>query len=205
MAIRCPRCAREYDVTLFQFGRTVDCACGERVGLTLEVRLPDDADEPRFLCDAMLGRLGRWLRALGYDAEDAGADRDGALVRRAVRERRLLLTRDRKLARAWRVDVVVLVAGQTPAQQLRDAVERFGLDCRARLFTRCMLCNVALEPTRAEEVADRIPPGVPDTQPALARCPSCGRVYWEGQHTVRMRRWLARHLGGGDVSGPEGY
>ena len=31
MAIECPRCGRQYDVTLFQFGAGVDCDCGERV------------------------------------------------------------------------------------------------------------------------------------------------------------------------------
>ncbi len=38
MAILCPRCGRQYDVTLFQFGAAVDCDCGERVA-----PFPDDA------------------------------------------------------------------------------------------------------------------------------------------------------------------
>ena len=28
MAIRCPECGREYDVTLFEFGRSICCDCG---------------------------------------------------------------------------------------------------------------------------------------------------------------------------------
>lgn len=28
MAVTCPRCGRQYDITLFQFGRTVTCDCG---------------------------------------------------------------------------------------------------------------------------------------------------------------------------------
>jgi dsDNA-specific endonuclease/ATPase MutS2 len=31
MAIVCPACGRQYDVTLFQFGASVACDCGERV------------------------------------------------------------------------------------------------------------------------------------------------------------------------------
>ncbi len=31
MAILCPVCGRQYDVTLFQFGSTVECECGARV------------------------------------------------------------------------------------------------------------------------------------------------------------------------------
>ncbi len=33
MAIQCPACGRQYDVTLFQFGRSVRCPCGETVVL----------------------------------------------------------------------------------------------------------------------------------------------------------------------------
>ncbi len=31
MAVRCSYCGRDYDVTLFEFGRTVTCECGETV------------------------------------------------------------------------------------------------------------------------------------------------------------------------------
>ena len=58
-----------------------------------------DGRAPALLCDRMLIRLGRWLRAAGYDTEiaaDAIADR--LLLDHAIREGRLLLTRDRKLA-----------------------------------------------------------------------------------------------------------
>jgi hypothetical protein len=34
MAIRCPQCKREFDVTLFEFDRTIRCACGNIVSLT---------------------------------------------------------------------------------------------------------------------------------------------------------------------------
>lgn len=33
MALQCPRCLRQYDVTLFQFGRSVRCDCGALVDL----------------------------------------------------------------------------------------------------------------------------------------------------------------------------
>ncbi|MCK4463636.1 MAG: hypothetical protein KAU58_04930 [Candidatus Omnitrophica bacterium] len=36
MAIRCPNCKREYDVTLFEFGRDIICECGFRIGLRHE-------------------------------------------------------------------------------------------------------------------------------------------------------------------------
>ena len=56
-----------------------------------------NAPPPRFLADAMLERLARWLRVLGFDAECA-AGPDAAIMSRAAGEARHLLTRDRRLA-----------------------------------------------------------------------------------------------------------
>ncbi len=33
MAIKCPKCKKEYDITLFEFERTVRCVCGNTVSL----------------------------------------------------------------------------------------------------------------------------------------------------------------------------
>jgi hypothetical protein len=40
VAIQCPACGRQYDVTLFQFGHGVDCECGIRVGADSPHRPP---------------------------------------------------------------------------------------------------------------------------------------------------------------------
>lgn len=70
-----------------------------------------------WLCDAMLGRLARLLRAAGEDAAmiDADAD-DRAVVARARREGRRLLTRDRRLAEAAGADAL-WIAAQAPMEQ----------------------------------------------------------------------------------------
>jgi len=52
----------------------------------------------RFMADAMLGRLARWLRILGYDTAYEKVITDEALLERVIRDDRWLLTRDRRLA-----------------------------------------------------------------------------------------------------------
>jgi hypothetical protein len=46
MAVRCPECGREYDVTLFAFARSLTCECGEEVTFDHEVKhAPESREE----------------------------------------------------------------------------------------------------------------------------------------------------------------
>jgi uncharacterized protein with PIN domain len=187
MAVLCRGCGRSYDVALFAFGRTLHCACGERVGLAHP--LPGArSDPPRFLVDAMLGRLARWLRILGFDAAYDGHARDEDLVRRALIEGRHVLTRDRALPVEWRVGGIHLVASEELREQLRDVLAAFDLRRAIRPFTRCSVCNTPLAPAARSDVRGRVPPRVLAAERDFRACPGCGRVYWRGSHTERMRR-----------------
>lgn len=194
MGVPCPGCGREYDVSLFAFGRTIHCACGARVADEARVRTAPPRGEPRFAADAMLGRLSRWLRLLGYDVAYEPHVADADLVRRAILERRIVLTRDRALPEEFRAPSLVVLASEAPADQLREVVERFGLDWHTRLFTRCSECNAPLREATPQEVADRVPARVRSWREEFRCCPSCGRVYWRGSHTERMTRSLERIL-----------
>lgn len=42
MAVRCSYCSRDYDITLFEFGRSITCVCGNTVTLKHE-EMTDEA------------------------------------------------------------------------------------------------------------------------------------------------------------------
>lgn len=193
MAVPCPGCGRDYDVALFSFGRTIDCTCGARVGLTPRVRSAVPPGELRFAADAMLGRLARWLRAMGYDTWYDGAVEDAALVRLALEQDRVLLTRDRRLPQQWRVpdERLLVLRAERWHEQLAELAQRFRLDWRRRAFTRCTRCNAPLRDADPAAVAGRVPPRIATLHPRFRECPACSAVYWEGSHTRRMRRLLA--------------
>ena len=181
-------------MTLFAFGRTIHCTCGRRVGLEARLRTGGAGsaqEEPRFAADAMLGRLARWLRLLGFDCSYEAHVADEALVRRALEERRVVLTRDRALPVEWRIDDVVVLTTERPFEQLREVVSRFDLAERARPLTRCSRCNATLVDADPETVGDRVPPRILATHTAFRRCPDCARIYWEGTHVHRIHRIIA--------------
>lgn len=147
--------------------------------------------ETRFLCDEMLQRLGRWLRAAGYDTVIAtvGED-DGALVRQAVAEGRWLLTRDREMARQHNGHgrVMRLTENALP-KQIAAVTRRFAIDWLSRPFSRCLDCNTPIIPARPEQYA-QLPAGALLTSPQAWYCPHCDKLYWEGSHVRRMRHTL---------------
>lgn len=156
------------------------------------------SSQPAFLADAMLERLARWLRVLGYDVESAnlaGSETE-TLLTRAASQGRIILTRNHRFAAPGPAGDAVLVEPSAPLEQLSQLIARLGLSEPWRLFTRCLICNGALGPAQ-----DRAPIGV--TQPpegaVVRQCSRCGRQYWEGVHARRMRSALRRSLGPGFV------
>jgi len=150
--------------------------------------------KPRFLADCNVGRLARWLRALGYDASYHATIGDAELVREAAAESRVLLTRDRDLTkrRVIQSGVVraILIRDDEVTNQLRQVFAELGLELKEAL-TRCIECNSELQARVPATVAERVPPYVRRTQSRYSECPDCGRIYWAGTHWQRMREVLA--------------
>lgn len=181
-------------------------APGERVSVYPWIQCvdrPDDALLPplpsplRFVCDAHLGRLARYLRMLGFDTRYASHQADANLARLSDVEHRLLLTRDVELLKRGRVELGYFVRSEAPKRQLAELAERFDLGANERdAFSRCLDCNVPLDPAEPDVVADEVPPHARRVNDVFRRCPACETVYWNGTHVKRMRRLMQRVLNG---------
>lgn len=147
----------------------------------------------RFIADAMLGRLTRWLRILGYDTAYEKVITDEALVERTVREDRWLLTRDRRLVlrKLLRSRHTLLEADDVDGQlrQLhRDLA--IDLDLTHQRAYRCADCNVVLTSISHADAAPLVPPFVAQEHREFLRCPRCGRLFWPGTHRQDFNRRL---------------
>lgn len=143
------------------------------------------------LADAMLGKLARWLRVLGYDAVYMQGE-DPALAHRARAEDRILLTRDRELSRRRGLSAV-LISSQSLPEQIAQVVTRVG-PIPEGAPARCMTCNAPLERISVETARASVPPYVAKTQKLFHRCPECGRIYWRGTHWEGIERQIQEAL-----------
>jgi len=170
-----------------------------RDGDTVEVHpgtLPPLSDPARFLADAHLGGLARFLRMLGYDTLHHNAFTDDEIRRLAREERRVVLTRDRELLKCREILRGCYVHALKPEAQLREVAARYALAGQARPFTLCMICNIALEPVQKSTIAGELPSEVAARYDWFRRCAGCARIYWPGSHYERMRSALDRIMPG---------
>lgn len=147
---------------------------------------------PCFMMDHMVIRLGKYLRIIGYDAEWDMGLRTHDLICRANIEGRLFVTRNSHIREQFPpVHAVILLASTDPVQQFTTLVQQCHLDTRARLFSRCIRCNVALdEVPDKREVEFLVHPNVYQRQERFFRCPQCGTVFWHGSHVTNTCRKL---------------
>lgn len=154
---------------------------------------PEPLPAGGLLLDVHLGTLARRLRLVGLDAaySPRAADNvDADLVERARGEDRVLLTQDRGLLMRRALRRGAFVRGHDPDDQLLDVLDRFAPDLAP--LTRCTACGARLEDVAKAEVAHQLPEGTRRTYEDFARCPACGRVYWQGAHARRIREVVRR-------------
>lgn len=153
---------------------------------------------PKFIADQNVGKLAKWLRMMGYDTTVFGGEDDSRLVRMAMNEGRVILTRDthimrRRVAKNGQLKVIQ-IASDKPELQVQQVVKAFGLGHFFQAFTICLECNQPLQPRNKQEVQGRVPSYVFQTQSQYVECPSCHRIYWRGTHWAAMTKKLEKVL-----------
>lgn len=145
--------------------------------------------------DTNVGRLAKWLRILGYDTLFINDLDDDELIRIAMDEGRILLTKDTRILRRRVVYdgqlKLVLIRDDDVKGQIRQVVQTLNLD-HTKPFSLCLECNQPLMPREKDEIQELVPPYVFKSQTQYMQCPSCHRIYWRGTHWQRMNRELEK-------------
>jgi uncharacterized protein with PIN domain len=145
---------------------------------------------PSFLADAMLGDIARKLRILGYDTTYIKDTSDSCVLQAALKEKRILLTRDKELFKRVikRGIQGILLEKQDETDNIAYALTKNKIYCVSfdARTARCSLCNGILEPRSSTEVKRRLPRKVVNTHSKFFQCSDCGKAYWEGSHISRL-------------------
>jgi hypothetical protein len=162
----------------------------------------------RFIVDAMFGKLGIYLRLLGFDTEIAPnslSDKDVFL--KAQDEHRILITRDKGFYqnvknKTIRINDKIFPAGvfideKRVINQIIGVFKTFELDIELLskktpedLKSRCAKCNSPISKVDKAEIQSIIPPTTSERVDNYWRCtnPECQSLFWLGRHWVSIGR-----------------
>jgi uncharacterized protein with PIN domain len=143
----------------------------------------------KFVADAMLGKVAKWLRILGYDTHYRSYYRPGVMDHLMEGERCLL---SRNKTRVEHYTHALLVYSDRVGEQLTELKHLIPLiPDQSNWFSRCLICNVSLKEAKEDEARGNIPEYVfYQNIKGIQVCPSCGRYYWPGSHRTKMMNQL---------------
>jgi uncharacterized protein with PIN domain len=149
----------------------------------------------KFIVDHNVAKLARWLRMMGYNTIIFDQPDDWQMIRIALAENRVVITKDtgvmkRRVITSGKLRAL-LVNSDDPEKQIQQVIKSFELD-NYNPFSLCLECNVLLVLVQREEIKDRVPPYVYQTKSQFVECPVCHRVYWQGSHWEAMIQTLEK-------------
>ena len=150
--------------------------------------------EIKFIADNNVGKLARWLRLMGYDTILLRQKDDAQMIKMALGENRVVLTKDAQFMKRRLVTngtlKTVHIEQDDPRLQVQGVVKTLCLDYHFKPFSLCLECNRTLIALGKDEVRDLVPARVFETQTQYTQCPTCHRIYWPGTHWEAMGKKL---------------
>ncbi len=153
----------------------------------------------KFLADAMLGKIARKLRFLGFDTFYQSNIEDIEVIDISIKEKRIILTGDRNLfARTVRLNLDSLLLDKiTEMENLVKILSSLGIKhiTLSPFSTRCTICNNQLTMSSDKnEIKSKniVPPYILNTIDIFFLCSKCNKVYWDGSHIKYMDSYIGK-------------
>ena len=144
----------------------------------------------RFVLDVHLGKLAKYLRLCGLDTLYSSHFTDREIIEISSSDRKIILTRDRDLLKNKKVTHGYWIRSDNPEEQLKEVLRRFDLKNNLHPFTRCLECNGIIKEVPVEEISNRLQQRTRKYYNRFWICKICERIYWEGSHYERMKKFM---------------
>ncbi|MBY8983382.1 MAG: Mut7-C RNAse domain-containing protein [Candidatus Lokiarchaeota archaeon] len=160
----------------------------------------------KFLIDAMLGRLARFLRIFGYDTIYANdlekvykidSVPDDILIEYAKETDRIIITKDYPLYERFENQCIFL-EGEDVYGYLNQLRKKLVLNYEFNMEkAHCSVCNSSLEEVSDKNlIKDRIKNETFKYYNEFFQCvnPNCKKVFWDGPHIKNIKQKLKENL-----------
>ncbi|MEJ2248886.1 MAG: Mut7-C RNAse domain-containing protein [Candidatus Lokiarchaeota archaeon] len=160
-----------------------------------------DESGRKFLVDAMLGKLTRFLRIFGYDTIYANDLEiiynikpipDEMLLEYAKENKRIIITRDYPFYKKIQ-DQSVYLEGRGITNYLKQLKQKLDLNYEFQIKkARCSICNSEIKRIPRSKAKKYIKPKILDYVDEFYQCknPDCQKIFWKGSHIEDIMKKL---------------
>jgi len=141
----------------------------------------------RFVLDVHLGKLAAMLRLLGFNSVYNNKLQDNEIIEIAITENRIILSRDLGIFKHSKVKRGYFPRSQDPKIQIKEVVDRYGLNEYVKPFSRCIKCNGELMPIDKALIQHKIQEKTNLYYKEFYTCKNCNNTYWKGSHYDNMK------------------
>ena len=142
----------------------------------------------RFATDATLGKLGRHLRAAGFDTVCQHENRNRNFFD-SIATDRIILTRTVKLKFRYENRLLLFIRDNDPIAQMMQVVKDLNIrPADINPFSRCLICNLEIWPIDKQAIQGQVPVYIWQHHQSFQICKSCQRIYWSGSHHSRLTK-----------------
>lgn len=152
-------------------------------------------EKPKFIVDFMCGRLARWLRILGFDAEFFNDTSRSKILIESLKNQRIILTRDTHLSKK-KAYKIILITSDKIRQQVKQVIKELNLKLNPKdFFSICSICNKKVQKVNNKnEVEGLVPKYVYENINDFYKCPKCERIYWQGSHYYLFLKEVEKNI-----------
>lgn len=147
--------------------------------------------EPKFIIEASLGKLAKYLRLLGFDTLYRTDYSFSSVIEIAKKDKRIVLTREEgKLSKGKMITHGYRIKAMDPKKQTEEIIVKFDLFSKINPFSICLECNVKIIAVEKNKIVNRLPLNIGRHFNEFCICPKCKRIYWPGSHYRTMSEFI---------------
>ena len=151
--------------------------------------------DPKFVLDVHLGKLARLMRLMGFDTYYRNDLDDPEIVQISTGQKRVVLTRDKKLLHARAITHGCWLRSVHAEEQLREVIRRFNLENHIDPFKRCQSCNGPMKKVEKADILDQLEPLTRKHYDEFYQCSDCRKIYWQGSHFEDLKGVIEKLVG----------
>jgi len=159
---------------------------GEFIKANTSNILRENLLEFRFIVDANVGKLAKYMRMLGFDTFYDLNIHDPEIAKISEQENRIVLTRDLGLLKRKNVTYGYFLRETQISAQVAEVVKRYSLIDKINAFSRCLECNGYVIAVEKALIKEKLDPGVFNDYNEFFNCMDCNKIYWKGFHYETM-------------------